>query len=735
MSVKLMNQMPFLPARSPRQPSPETDPAPSFVLQYWAIVRRHLVLIAATIGASLALGLVVTLLVTPRYTATARIEIEREEANVTNVEGLQPEQNRQNVEFYQTQYSLLNARSLAERVVTALQLTKNKPFVETHGLEAGLFSFGGPDQTSPAEARRLEGEAAEALLDHVTIAPVRGSALVDVSYSSTSPALAARISNAWVQQFVSQSTDRRFASTADARRFLEGRLEALRARLEQSERDLVGYAEQRNIVRLAEIRSAEGKTDTSRTLLGAEIEALNAELVSATARRVDAESQLDAVRGGGANGDTILNPAVNRLRESRAEKAGQYAELMERFDPDYPQARALRGQIAVLDQAVGREEQRVRGATTTAYQAARQREDMLRARVDKLLGDLSGQNRATIQYNIYQREVDTNRQLYDGLLQRYKEIGVAGVGTNNIAIVDPAIVPTVRSSPKLWLNMVLALLTGIGLAGVAVFVLENLDERLRTQEEVSRKLGVPLLGAVPAAEGADLMELVTDPKSQISEAYMTIQTNLSFATDHGFPRSIAVTSSIPSEGKSTSSFALARLLSRMGKKVLLVDMDLRRPRMAKMLGLDASKGVSNYLAGEHDLWSLVHPAAVERLSVMTSGPIPPSAAELLSGPRLEQLVQQLLGQFDHVVFDSPPLLGIADAPLIAGAVEGTILIVEAERVPTKVARAAISRLQSANARILGAVLTRYRPARNGSGYDYDYYHYHEGVEKLGAKAA
>jgi capsular exopolysaccharide synthesis family protein len=732
-----MNQMPFLPARPPRQPLSETDPPQSFVLQYWDVVRRRLGLIAATICASLVLGLVLTLLVTPRYTATARIAIEREAANVTNVEGLQPEQNQQNLEFYQTQYSLLNARSLAERVVAALKLTQDKSFVEAHDLQLGLFSLERPRQASASEARRLEGEAAKALLDNVMISPVRGSALVDVSYRSTSPTLAARISNAWVEQFVSQSTDRRFASTADARRFLEERLEALRVRLEQSERDLVGYAEQRKIVRLAEVRSADGKTDTSRTLLGAEIEALNAELISATARRVDAESQLDAVRGGGVNSDAIANSAINRLRESRAEKTAQYAELMERFDPDYPQARALKGQIAALDQSVGREEQRVRGVTTTAYQAARQREDILRAKVDKLLGDLSGQNRATIQYNIYQREVDTNRQLYDGLLQRYKEIGVAGVGTNNIAIVDPAIVPTVRSSPKLWLNMLLALVAGIALAAAAVFVLENLDERIRMPDEVSQSLGLPLLGAIPIAENGDLVGLIKDPKTRISEAYMALQTNLAFATDHGFPRTISVTSSIPSEGKSTSSFALARSLSRTGKKVLLVDIDLRRPSLAKLLKLDSSKGVSNYLAGEYDWASLIQPAAVERLNVMTSGPIPPSAAELLSGPRLEQLVKQLSGQFDHVIFDSPPLLGIADAPLVAAAVEGTILVIEAERVNTKVARNAISRLKAANIRIFGAVLTRYRSARSGSGsgYDYDYYYYADGGDARNVKAA
>lgn len=715
-----MNQITFLPAMPEPPAGPDGEQKPSLILQYWVMARRHLLLIAAIIAASLVLGLVLTMLVTPRYTATARIEIQREQANVTNVEGLQPEQNRQNQEFYQTQYSLLNARSLGERVAKALRLTQDKAFLEAHGLSAETSAGG---KASGEEARRLERETVNALLHNVAIAPVRGSALTDISYSSASPTLSARIANAWVEQFIGQSMDRRFASTADARHFLEGRLEALRGRLEQSERDLVGYAEQRNIVRLAETKSPEGRTDTSRTLLSSEIEALNTELVTATARRVEAEGQMDAVQGGRANGDTINNPAINRLRESRAEKSAQYAELMEKFDPDYPQARALRGQISALDQTIGREEGRVRSAATTAYQAARQREGMLRTRLEKLLGDLNGQNRATIQYNIYQREVDTNRQLYDGLLQRYKEIGVAGVGTNNIAVVDPAIVPPKPSSPKLMFNLLLSLLAGIVTAAAVVFVLENLDERLRTPDEISRLLGIPLLGAIPAAEGGEPLELIQDPKSPISEAYMTLRTNLGFATEHGFPRAVALTSSVPSEGKSTSSFALARALSRTGKKVLLVDIDLRRPRLAKLLGLDGSKGVSNYLAGEHEWSSLIHPAAVERVSIMPAGPIPPSAAELLSGQRLNQLVQQLLKQFDHVIFDGPPLLGIADATLIANAVEGMILVVEAERTPVRVVRAAIQRLQSANARIFGGVLTRYRAGQNG--YDYGYYHYGE----------
>ncbi|QZP08988.1 polysaccharide biosynthesis tyrosine autokinase [Caenibius sp. WL] len=714
-----MTQLAPLPiAPTPNPALPEGEKGPPIVLQYWEIARRHLWLILSIVGVTLVAGIVITLLLTPRYTATARIEIQREQANVGNVQTLQPEQNAQNLEFYQTQYSLLNARSLAERVAKKLRLAQNQQFLEAHDLEGGLFASG--KTPTRQELRKREDKVVDTLLDNISISPVRGSALVDVSYISPSPALAAQISNTWVEEFISQSMDRRFASTADARGFLETRLQSLRERLEQSERELVNYAEKRNIVPLAETRSEDGRTTTGQTLLGADIASLNAELVSATAHRVAAEGQMDAARVGGSNSDTIANTAINNLRASRAEKAAQYAELMVRFDPEYPQARALQQQIAKLDQAIANEERRVLSATTTNYNAARQREEGLRARLDQLLGKLQGQNRATIEYNIHQRDVDTNRQLYDGLLQRYKEIGAVGVGTNNIAIVDPAIVPENQSSPKLVLNLALALLTGIALAGATVFVRENLDEGLRSPQQVSDLLGIPLLGTIPSSEKGEPLELIEDPKSILNEAYMALHTNLGFVSDHGFPRSMAFTSSVSSEGKSTSSYALARLLARAGKSVLLVDIDLRRPRLAKLLDMKAPKGMSNYLAGDNDWRSMIHTTGVDRLSLLPAGPIPPSAPELLHGPRLSVLMQELLQHYDHVILDSPPLLGLADAPLIAVTVEGVVLVIEARRVPIRAIRASVQRLASVNAHIFGAVVTRYRANVTSYGYGYDY---------------
>lgn len=710
----------------PAAPIADSPPAlqlaetPPLILQYWEIASRRMWLILSIVAATAALGVVLTLLVAPRYTSTARIEIQREQDNVTNVQGLRADSDGQNQEFYQTQYSLLNARSLAERVARRLHLTEDQSFLHEVKLDRGASEATGSQRISPAELRDREQNVAIALLRGIVVAPVRGSALIDVSYVSASPSRSALIANAWIEEFVSQSMDRRFATTSDARRFLEQRLKDLRGRLERSERDLGRYAQQRNIVRLGETRSDDGRTNTTRTLLSADVEALNTELATATARRVEAEGQMDAARGNAASAEAINNPAINVLRAARAQKASDYAELTTRFDPEYRQAKALKRQIGALDDAIAKEERRVAAAAATTFQAAQVREGKLRARLSELLNQLSGQDRATIQYNIYQREVDTNRQLYDGLLQRYKEIGVAGVGANNVAIVDAAIAPKTPSSPKLMLNLALAILTGVIFAAVAVFVLENLDEGLRFQQQVQGELGVPLLGTIPHVETFDPVPMIEQSKGILTEAYMTLRTNLSFTTDHGFPHSLIVTSSAASEGKSTTSYALARLLARSDRKVLLVDIDLRRPRLAKLLQADGARGVSNYLVGDQDWQSMVQTTEAPNLSFVSSGPIPPSPAELLTGSRLPQLVAQLVEHYDHVIFDGPPLLGIADAVLVSQLMEGVVLVIAAERVPVRAIGSAIARLRLGNARILGAALTHYRERRTGYGYGYNY---------------
>jgi polysaccharide biosynthesis transport protein len=704
--------------------------AAPLLVQYWHVVLRWKWVILGIITSSLIVGLVATLLMTPKYTAKARIEISRAQKNVTKVEGLDAADTGRDLEFYQTQYSLLEARSLAERVSRQLRLSTNDAFFTAHGLgaEDGLFGNSTNSISSVAREKR-ERQAVGLLLANISIAPIRGSSLIDVSYTSASPRLSAQVADTWSQQFIASSMDRRFASTSDARSFLEGRLADLRARLEQSERDLVRYASQKGIVSLSRSTGPDGKTQSERTLIAANLEALNTALAEATADRISAESRART----GADKEPTVDPliasgATSQLRQKRAEVASEYAKLMVQFEPGYPAARALSEQLRVLDSSIAREEGRLTGreagrSTNTRvsdYRAAVQRERDLASKVDDLKRRLDLQQQDSIQYNIYQREADTNRQLYDALLQRYKEIGVAGVGTNNIAIVDAAKIPNSPSSPNLPLNMALALLAGFALAGIATFALDQIDEGLREPGQVNRLLQVPLLGSVPDVETEDTLAMLSDAKSIVSEAYLSIRSNLAFSTDHGVPRAIMVTSTRPAEGKSTSSLALATVLGRTGKKVILLDADMRSPSIHEFVGASNKMGLSNFLAGDNDWRHLVAQTGVKGLNVLPAGPTPPSAAELLSSDRMLMLVRQLLEEFDHVVIDSPPILGLADAPLLSRAVEGCVFVVEAEGVAVRGIKSSLGRLHSVHAHVFGVILTKLKQRQAGYGYGYGY---------------
>ena len=696
--------------------------APPILLQYWQVVLRWKWLIIGITIAAVALGLIATLLATPQYTATSRIEISRAQKNVTNVESLESAEAGRDLEFYQTQYSLLQARSLAERVVRQLRLGVNSGFFEAHGVDPnddGLFASKSGQQLSAADRQKREKKAVELLAKHISISPIRGSALIDISYTSANPGLSAQISNAWTEQFIVQSMDRRFASTADARKFLEGRLADLRARVETSEREVVNYASEKGIVALGTTKSADGKTEVERTLVSSDLEALNGALAAATANRIAAESRARG-RNGGANSDALGNIAISQLRQKRAEASAEYAKLMVQFEPGYPAARALAEQISALDTSISREESRVLNSRSAEYAEATQRERDLRAQVESLKKRMDLQQRDSINYNIYQREADTNRQLYDGLLQRYKEIGVAGIGANNIAVVDQAKVPEKPSAPSLPLNMALALLAGIGLAAVATFGLDQIDEGVRDPGQVNRILKVPLLGSVPEAGDENALAQLHDPKSMISEAYLSIRSNLAFSTDHGVPGTLMVTSTRPAEGKSTTSLALATVLGRTGKKVLLLDADMRSPSMHQFLDVDNKNGLSNFLAGDNDWQQMVVATKQKGLRLMPAGPMPPSASELLSSDRMLLLVRQLSEHFDHIVIDAPPILGLADAPLLSRAVEGCIFVVEAEGVAVRGVKAALDRLQSVHAHVFGAVLTKLKQRQAGYGYGYGY---------------
>jgi capsular exopolysaccharide synthesis family protein len=689
--------------------------------QYLRIVYRWRFIILGSIAFFVLAGLIVTLLLTPKYTATTTLEIARDTSRVVNIQNVEQETSIQDQEFYQTQYGLLKSRALAESVAKSLRLVDSPTFYSAMGVNPDKV-LGSADIPAKSREKRLD-IAAELLLKRIDIAPTRLSRLVDVSFESPDPKLSVDVVNAWSRNFIESNLERRYQANSYARNFLENRLNQLRGRLEISERQLVGYASNQRIINLPAAGGQGENRGTERSLVADDLAALNADLSQATAERIKAEARYQSAQAAtkGAVPEALANTAINQLRERRGELAGDYAKLMQQFTPEYPAAKALSMQISQLDRAIGGEERRVLSSYSTGLREASQREQGLQRKVEELKADLLQLRRRSIQYNIFQRDVDTNRQLYDALLQRYKEIGVSGgIGTNNVSIVDPAVLPEKPSSPRLLLNLAISLALGALIGAVAAYLLEHSNEAFTDPAEVEFALGLPVLGAIPKQDGIAPHDALLDRKSQLVEAYLSVQTNLAFSTSDGVPRRFAVTSSRPAEGKSTTAFALAVTLARGDKAVLLLDADMRSPSLHHLIDSDNEEGLSNLLAGQGEPLAMVRTVPNYGFDALTAGPTPPNAAELLAGDRLSMVISDLLTKYDHVILDSPPVMGLADAPLISSRVDAVVFVVESHGVRASIARVALSRLRSAHARVIGTVLTKFEAKRAHFGYGYDY---------------
>ena len=697
---------------------PERDDDEINLLEYWQILRDRKWLIAAVAGAIFVLALVVTLLMTPIFRASATLQIERDTIKVVDVGGLTPSESPMDRDFYQTQYELLQSRSLARRVIQDLKLTQNAQFEDT--VEAVDESLA--DKPKGAAGSRQQAEElalVQPVLDALTIEPVRNSRLVKVNFDSPDPALAARVANAWTAAFIASNLERRFDASSYARKYLEERLAQLKGRLEDSEKALVQFATDEQIVSVGEDQPS---------LSAQNLSELNASLAQAQDARIRAEAAWTQAASGEGLGlpQVVANQLIQRLREQRTQVAAEYQQQLRTFKPDYPNMRRLQGQLDEIDRQVDAEIAHIRASIKAEYDAARAQETMLTARIGGLKGDVLDLQGRSIQYNILKREADTNRELYDALLQRYKEIGVAGsVGTNNISVVDQANVPNRRHSPRLPLNLAVGLLLGLFAGVLVAFLLHHLDRSIHSPKMLEDLAQRPVLGVIPRLpDGVTPAMASADLRSAFAEAYRSVRTALQFATSHGLPRSVLVTSPGPGEGKSTTAMELARNIAQLGRKVLLVDADLRNPSIHRLFNVDNGIGLSNVLAGAAEPQAAVQASGEDNLSVVTSGPLPPSPPELLAGDALASLLATLGEHFDVVVLDGPPVLGLADAPLLAHRVEATLLVAAAEATRSDAMRGALNRLLAAHAHVLGTLLTRFDLARKGDDYGYGGYSYY-----------
>jgi polysaccharide biosynthesis transport protein len=681
------------------------------LLEFWWILKKRRWVILSVLLAFLAIGALLTLMTTPLYTATVRLQIDRnvakvvEGGNVTPLEG-------SDFEFIKTQYELLMGRTIGERVVSALKLGNDPDFIKARGfsLFGAIRELFASSDGGQASINR-ENAATSVVMDNRTVRPVAGSRLVDISYSDPDPARAQRIVTGLADTFINSNLDKRFQANSNAKVFLEDKAAQLKSRLEESEKALLEFGQKEQIV------SAEEKSNIAESNLAS----ANATLGSLAAERIKSYELWKQVGSAKAINlpQFLSNGVIDGLRAKRNSLETEYQEKLETFQPSYPAMVQISNKIAEIDRQLASEVATIKRAYKAAYESSLSQEEEMKKRIDILKAEVLDLQKRSIEYNILKREVDTNRGLYDGLLQRYKEVDIAGgVGANNVFVVEKAALPRSPSSPQraraLMTSLALGAVAGLG----AAYLFERLDDTVRTSEDLERVTGLTTLGIIPKNERGKAFEAeLVDPRSHISEACRSLCTALQFATESGLPRTLLISSSAPGEGKSTTAIVIAKHFATMGLKVLLVDGDLREPSLHVNLGLHNGAGLTDLLTGALSPPEVIQDAGFRNLAFVASGPLPPNAADLLGGARMHSFLSVSMEIFDLVVIDSPPVIGLADAPLLSSMAAATIFITSAGQVPIGLVRNALKRLQFARGCVIGTVFTKF-DAKRHRGYGY-----------------
>jgi len=711
----------------------ESDEATHFRDLWRVIVKRKWVLIAVFLIV-LVTALVATMMATPIYRATVTLKIEREASKVIDFKGgsVMPEE-AGDLEFYRTQYELLKSRSLAERVVEELKLGQGAAATMAVSVPwwSGLFrrpteEVGKTTAEAPSPEAGTSSSpnaaATGAFQGALTVEPIRNSRLVRVLFNSPDPKLAADALNALAKNFIAVNLERRYEASSYAKTFLEEQLAQTKAKLEDSERALVEFQRDQQIINV----------DEKQNVLAQTLAAYNATVAKAGEERLRAEALYNEFKDNPESSPQMIdNKSMAALREQRTKLQVNYQDQLRIYKPSFPKMLQLKAAIDEIDKTIHEETDVVRRSIEGAYKVAVQQEASVKAKLEASKKDVLDLQGRSIRYNVLKREVDTNRSLYDGLLQRLKEVGVqAGVGTNNVTVVDSALVPGAPFKPDLTLNLLLAAVLGLALGVGLVFFLEYLDDTIQHPEDMERVAHLPVLGVIPwvkpkKGQGDDALALLShlDARSAFAEAYRSVRTALQFSTREGVPPQIVVTSTTGEEGKSTSAIALSINFAQAGQQVLLIDADLRDPVLHTLLSVDNTRGLSNYLSSSLPALGIVRTTSISNLYVIPAGPLPPNPVELLSGPKLLELLAELGERFPAIVLDAPPVLGIADALVLGNQVGAVLFVAAAGTTPKAHVRAALKRLRYASVEPVGAVMTKL-DLRNGRyGYQSEYYCY------------
>lgn len=689
------------------------------VLQY-----RWLIGVMAAVG--LVSALIITMMQTPKYQATAQIEVLVPSAKV--FQDIEVTSEASDMRAFLTAREKFKSRALAERVAFALHLATKEDFIFPRADFSPLnllyrafriSSTKSIEDVSPEERALI---AIKKIQDNLKVDLVPNTSLLTISYTDQKPEYARNIANQVVQSFIDQRVDQGSQTSVQARQFIQEQVLQVKEKLQASEQALLDYAKAAGIT----------VTGDEKTLIGASLSAINKALSDAVQESLDYGRLVKQIEmGQGDSLEQVLkSEGLERLRGKLADLKGTYQQKLMLFKPNFPEMRQLRSQIEETERQIGQGVTAITDSIKLKYEETLGKVRDLRRKLAELEAEQAAYQDKNIKYTILKREVDSNRVQYDNLISKLNEVAVASeLKTRNASIVDLAVLPTLPFSPRLSLNLAIGLVLFLGISGVIIYIIELMNNAFSNPEQIEKELGLPILGILPLAGAKELELALDDPKSGLSESYRSLRTSLQFSGADGAPKTLLVTSSEPSEGKSTSVFKLAHDFGALGANVLVIDADMRRPNMHRLFNVDNAVGLSNLLTSmvqTEEVPRVIKQGKLKNVSIVTAGTIPPNPADLLSSTRMALMVSNLSNRYDLVIIDAPPIVGISDAPVLSRLTEATLLVVSANRVTRKSAKMALKRLRAAGANVVGATMTMFSVEKFDYNYGYRYlgYDYH-----------
>jgi polysaccharide biosynthesis transport protein len=729
--------------------------------QYWEIVRRHIRLIAVISAGALLVAAIHISMQVPLYTAQTTILIGEQEPGIVEPGSvIRPGQTLQGPDYFTTQCDILKSRSLTARVIRNRGLDRSPlppgpkmpataaliqqtfarllSFVPSRSIEAPRDGVRPAPHEPSGEADKyaVDPSMIDAYLSSLKIQPVENTSLVAVSFTSTDPKFSATVANAYASEYIRQGVELRSQGNREAEHFLHEKLADIKDQLEKSEIALNDYRRDKGIIPGLMVLSGNDAVVVNR------LEELSRDLTQAQVTRIGLEAQVHLIHQERYNElpAVMSNALIQGLEGQINDLYSQQASLSNQFKPDYPPLAQLQAKLEETQDRLDGEIDHVVRGIEDQYKEALDREHRLDAEAEKQRALTLSINDAAVQYAILQRDVDTNRQLYDSVLKAMKDVGIlAETQTSSISIIDRAEPPGTPSSPRPLRAMSLAAVLGlVGAVGLA-FVLEYLDNSLKTPQEAERYLGLPALAVVPHFAGQAVVygqrkllrsqdALAKSPShepsrpqgygSSLLEAYRHLRTALLLSRAGAPPKTTLFTSALAREGKTVTAVNTAVMFAQLGSRVLLIDADLRRPRCHQFFSLENRTGLTEILAGGGNPEDFIRPTSLQHLFLLGSGSTPPNPTELLGSRKMRETLRLLEESFDYIVIDSPPVMPVSDALMLSTFVDGVALVTDGSHTPRQQVRAACSRLQYARAKLLGIVL-------NKADSPLSYYNYYE----------